>query len=106
LTNGTAKYTTTTVRDYLDEPVPEETFTHLPLPWLSTISYQFTTSTTIHSHLAVQFTCLTVFLRNLSPSSLWSTSWSGTLHFMVHTFLHPIIVCNWNCQTHTHTWWR
>jgi len=36
--------------------------------------------------------CLTVFLYNLSPSPLWSTSWYGTLHFILHTFLHPITV--------------
>ena len=28
----------------------------------------------------------------LSPSFLWSTSWPGTLHFILHTFLHSIIV--------------
>jgi len=33
-----------------------------------------------------------VFLHNLSPSPLGSTSWSQTLHFILHTFLHPIIV--------------
>jgi len=27
-----------------------------------------------------------------SPSFLWSTSWLGTIHFIHHTFLHPIIV--------------
>ena len=27
-----------------------------------------------------------------SPSFLWSTCWRGTLHFILHTFLHPIIV--------------
>jgi len=27
-----------------------------------------------------------------SPSFLWSTSWPGTLNFILHTFLHPIIV--------------
>jgi len=26
------------------------------------------------------------------PSFLWSTSWPGTLHFILHTFLHQIIV--------------
>jgi len=41
--------------------------------------------------LPVQFTCLTVCFRNLSPSFLSSTSWPGTLHFMLHTFLHQII---------------
>jgi len=29
---------------------------------------------------------------NLSPSFLWSTSWLDTLHFILHIFLHPIIV--------------
>jgi len=46
----------------------------------------------IHGILSVQFTCLTVFFHNLSPSILWSTSWPGTLHFILHTFLHPIVV--------------
>jgi len=32
------------------------------------------------------------FLHNLSPSPLWSTSWSGTLHFILHSFLHQVIV--------------
>ena len=26
------------------------------------------------------------------PSFLWSTSWPGTLHFILHTFLQPIII--------------
>jgi len=37
-------------------------------------------------------TCPTVFLHNLYPSLLWSTSRSGTLHFILHKLLHPIIV--------------
>jgi len=32
------------------------------------------------------------FLHNLSPSPFWSTSWSGALHLILHTFLHPISV--------------
>jgi len=80
------------VRDYPDEPVREETFNHSHLSWSSIILHQLTPSTTIHSILPVQFMCLTVFLHNLSPCPLWSTSWSGTLHFIRHTFLHPIIV--------------
>jgi len=43
----------------------------------------------IHSFVPVQFTCLMIFLHNLSPSPLWSTSWSGALHLIRHTFLHP-----------------
>jgi len=45
-------------------------------------------STMIHGILPVQSTCLTVFFHNLSPSFLWPV----TLHFILHTFLHPIIV--------------
>ena len=46
----------------------------------------------IHSILHVKFMCFTVLFRNLSPGPLWSTSWSGTLYFILHTFLHPIII--------------
>ena len=56
------------------------------------IPYLLLPSITIHGILPVQFTCLTVFFDNLSPSFLWSTFWPGTLHFILHTFLHPIIV--------------
>jgi len=49
-------------------------------------------STTIHGILPIQSTCFTVFFHNLSPSFLWSTSWPGSLHFILHTFLHPIII--------------
>ena len=40
------------------------------------------------SILFVHFTCLAV----LSPGPLWSSSWSWTLNFILHTFLHPIII--------------
>jgi len=46
----------------------------------------------IHHILHVQFMCLTDFFQNLSPSFLWSTSWPGTLHFILHTFLYSIIL--------------
>jgi len=52
--------------------------------------YQLLPSTTIHSILPVQIMCLSVFLHNLSPRPLWSTSWSGALHLIFNTFLHPI----------------
>jgi len=80
------------VWDYLGEPVQEETFTHSHLSWLSIILYLLPPSTIIHSILRVQLMCLTVFLHNLSPSFLWSTSWPGTLHFIIYRFLHSIIV--------------
>ena len=80
------------VRDNPGEPVPQKTFTHSHLLWSSVIRYLLPPSITIHGILSVQFMCLTVFFHNLSPSFLSSTSWSGTLHFILHTFLHTIIV--------------
>jgi len=63
--------TTTTVlrpfvRDYPGEPEPEETLTHPP-SWPSSSLYQLLPSTTMHSILLVQITCLAVFLHNLFP---------------------------------------
>jgi len=73
----------------LGEPVPEETFTPIVV-----IKYPYLPppSTTIHGILPIQSTCFTVLFHNLSPSFLWSTSWPGTLHFILHTFLDPIII--------------
>jgi len=63
-----------------------------PPSWSSPNLYQLLPSTTIHSILPVQIACLAVFLHNLSPCPLWSTFWSGPLHLIFHTFLHPISV--------------
>ena len=38
------------------------------------------------------FTCLAVLFNNLSPGPLWSSSWSWTLCFILHVFLHPVII--------------
>jgi len=65
------------VRDYLGEPVPEETLTHPP-SWSSSL-YQLLSCTTIHSILPIQITCLAIFLHNLCPCPLWSTSWSRAI---------------------------
>jgi len=62
------------------------------LSWSSSNLCQLLPSTTIHSILPVQFTCLTIFLHNLCPSPLWSTCWSGVRHVILHTFLYPISV--------------
>ena len=43
------------------------------------------------SRTPVYFTCLTVLSDNLCPGSLWYSSWSWTLSFILHKFLHPII---------------
>ena len=37
----------------------------------------------------VHFTCLTVLSYNLSPGPLWSSSWSWTLNFILHTISSP-----------------
>ena len=58
---------------YKAEPVPEETLTHPPF-WSSNL-YQLLPSATIHSILLVQIACLAIFLHNLFPCPLWSTSW-------------------------------
>ena len=57
------------VRDYPGEPVPEETLTHPP-SWSSSNLYQLLPSTTIHSILLVQITCLAIFLHNLLINQL------------------------------------
>jgi len=75
------------VRDYRGEPVPEETLTHPP-SWSSPNLYQLLPSTTIHSILPVQIACLAIFLHNLCPCPLWSTSWSGDLHLIFHEYLY------------------
>jgi len=80
------------VRANPGELVPEETFTHSHLSWSSVIPYLLPPSIMIHGILPVQFMCLTVFFHNLCPTFLWSTSWPGTLNFILHTFLHQIIV--------------
>ena len=72
------------------------------LLWLSIIPYLLPPSVTIHGILPVQFTCLTVFLHNLCPGFFWSTSWYGTLHFILHTYIsspnHYLLFA-----THAHT---
>ena len=42
--------------------------------------------------------CLTVLLHNLSPGPPWSFSWPGTLYFILHTFLHAIIIFFSQCM--------
>jgi len=61
------------------------------------ISTQYSFDTHTHKHdpysiLLVQFTYLTVLFHNLSPGPLWSFSWSWALYFIIHAFLHPIIM--------------
>ena len=73
------------VWDNPDEKVPEKTFTHSHLSWSSVIPYLLLPSDTIHGILLVQSTCLTDFFHSLCPGFLWSTSWSGTLYFILQS---------------------
>jgi len=67
------------VRDYPGKPVPEETFTHSPI---LIIIQPLSASSIYYNPQHVQFTCLTIFLHNLCPCPLWSTSspWSPPPH--------------------------
>ena len=80
------------VRDNLGRLVPEETLIHSHPTWSSDILYHLPPFTMIHGILFVHFTCLTILSDNLCPGFLWSSSWSWTLNFILHTFLYPIIV--------------
>ena len=80
----TTQHTTTTVLrpfvwDYPGEPVPEETLIHPP-SWSSSNLYQLHPSTTIHSILLVQITCLAIFLHNHFPCPLDRQDEDKTLH--------------------------
>jgi len=64
-----------------------------PLTRIMIIGHPLSSSSIYNNDiLFVHFTCLTVLSYNLSPGPLWSTSWSWTLNFILHTFLHPIII--------------
>jgi len=47
---------------------------------------------TVLGHARYLRYCLAVLSDNLSPGPLWSSSWSLTLYFIHHAFLHPIII--------------
>ena len=47
---------------------------------------------TVLGHARYLRYCLAVLSDNLSPGPLWSYSWSLTLYFIHHAFLHPIII--------------
>ena len=67
-------------------------FTHSHPSGSSCFLYHLSPFATVHGILFIQLTCLTVLTYNLFPGLLWSSPWSWTLNFMLHTFLHPVIV--------------
>jgi len=81
------------VRDYPGELVPEETLTQPP-SWSSSNLYQLLPSTTIHSILLVQITCLAnLFAQPLSmSSSFYLLVWSPPPHIpYIHTYITVLI---------------
>jgi len=81
------------VRDNPDEPVPEETFTHSHSLWSSIIPICF-----LHLLWSMVSSLFNPrALQSLSTISLQvffglALSWPSTLHFTLHTFLHPISI--------------
>jgi len=69
--------------------------------WSSTILFPFPPSTMIHIILSVQFTCSIVFLHNISPNSLWSTSWlEPSTSYSIHVFTHSLFSFHNKCPYH------
>jgi len=77
--------------------LPEEKCTHPHPAWSPDILYQLRPSSMIHVILFVQFACLTVLFHNVCPGHFWSSTWSGTLYFILHTSNHHLFA------THSHT---
>jgi len=79
------------------KPVPEETFTHTYHGHQSSLicflHLLWSTASSLFNLRSWQS-----FFHNLSPSFLWSTSWAGTLHFILHAFLHLLLFA-----AHAHT---
>jgi len=91
------------VRDNPGEPVPEETFTHSHLSWSSIVPYLLHPSNMIHGILPVQFTCLTVFFHNLSPSFFGlplslAPSTSYSIHFFTQLLSSFRNTCPYHCS--------
>jgi len=99
-------YSTTTtilwpfVWDYPGEPVPEETFTHSHLCWSSTILYQLSPSTTIHSILPIQFKCLTFCTTSLQVLFCLPLGLAPSTSYSIHFFTQSLSsFCN-TCPYH------
>jgi len=77
-----------------------------PLTLILVINHPLSASSICYNpwHPPCSIYVLTVILHNLCTSFFWSNSWSGTLHFILHTFLHPIIVFFSVLKTKAHLW--
>ena len=60
--------------------------------WSTYFLYHLSPFATVHGILFIQLLCLTVLSNNLFPGPLWSSHWSWTPNFILHAFLHPIII--------------
>ena len=104
ITSTLPTFTTTVlrpfVRDYLGELVPEETFTHHS--YSDHQSYFICFLHLLRSIASSQFKlCAWQSLHNLFPSPFCSASWFVILHFILHSFFHPIIVFFFAIHAHT-----
>ena len=101
--NEPQQHTTTTVLrlfvwDYQVEPVPEETLTHQP-SWSSSNLYQLLQSTTIHSNLPVQITCLAFCTTSLHVLFGLPLCLEPSTSYSIHFFTNQCLLF----ATHTHT---
>ena len=80
------------VRDNPGRPVPEETLTHSHPTWSPDILHHLPPFTAIQGILFVHFMCLTILSDYLCPGPLWSSSWSWTLNFILHTVFAPVYI--------------
>ena len=83
---------TALIWDYPGKPVPAENI-HPLTPILIT-GHPLSTSSIHYNplHPLCSVYVLDSLFNNLSPGHLWSSSWSWTLNFILHAFLHPIII--------------
>jgi len=99
-TNTTVLWLSDFAQDYPGEPVPEQTFIHSHVLWSSVIPYLLPPSIKIHGIFPVQYTCLTIFFHNHSPSSLWSTfDLAPSTSYSIH-FFHPLSSFCSTCPYH------
>jgi len=64
---------------------------HSHLSWSLAI-HHLSPSTTIHCNLPPHSICMFYCLIAQPLSKFWSTSGSGTLHFILHAYVHPVII--------------
>ena len=88
---------------YPGEPVPEETLTHPPPDQHPIFISLFRLPRAIASSLFKLHAWQSFSTTSRHP--LWSISWSGVLHLIFHTFLHPVSSFHGTCPYHHNLFW-